>query len=140
MSEEEIIKYIKTIRPKNFNNYKDETNCSLITKKQVKAIEDLLDLYKKQKDRIKELEEKDDLVKYCRGTLPKDTIAIMMCNDDFCRNFGNDFISKDKINAKIEELLNSYMKVVKVEDEIFAIMHNEKIDIQIKVLQKLLED
>lgn len=55
MSEEEIIKYLKTIKPKNFNNYKNETLCSIITKKQIKAIQGLLFLYKKEKEKNEKL-------------------------------------------------------------------------------------
>lgn len=144
MSEEEIIKsceeiiksyqHFEDIREKDkqlglfqWNNY-DE-----IFSKQKKAIQGLLDLYNKQKERVVE----DDLVKYCRRTLPKDTIAIMMCNDDFCRNFGNDFISKDKIKAKIEELKEEIKGIIDKEKDVEDYQCEQYYKIQ--VLQELLE-
>ncbi len=95
------------------------------------AIENLI-------NRVKELEEKDELVKYCRGTLPKDTIAIMMCNDDFCRNFGNDFISKDKIKEKIEE----YNNKLDIQDNSLYTLYTFKqvVGTWINILQELLEE
>ena len=59
--------------------------------------------------RNKELEETYEHIKFVRGSLPKDTLMIAMCNEDFCRNFGEDYISKSKIKAKIEELKNQML-------------------------------
>ena len=106
MSEEEIIKYIKTVRPKNFNNYADETNYTLITKKQVKAIEGLLDLYNKEKEKREIAEENHkvlslDIAQACKDLgLPEDTIIA----DELVLEIKKKFISKDKIKEKIEEL------------------------------------
>ena len=67
-----------------------------------KAIKNLLAKYKK----LKEVEEVVEYFKFCRGSLPKDELLIVMCNEDFCRNFGNDFIPKSKVKEKIEEINN----------------------------------
>ena len=54
-------------------------------------------------EKIKELEELK--IKFCKvNNLPKDIEGIFIFKKNFERDFGNDFISKDKIKAKIEEL------------------------------------
>lgn len=117
--------YIKTLKLTPEELLKNNEIIKLIEYKEIQAIENLI-------NRVKELEEKDELVKYCRGTLPKDTIAIMMCNDDFCRNFGNDFIPKSKIKEKIEEL-------EKLEKGFHFTGLITECETKIEVLQELLE-
>lgn len=102
MSEEEIIKYIKTIKPKNFNNYKDETPCSLITKKQIKAIQGLLDLYNKEKEKNKCIEKifvVDDL---------PEGVNVCFINSDFFSNYKEiaNFENRIKLIDIIQKLLD----------------------------------
>ena len=49
------------------------------------------------------------------------------------------YISKNKVKEKIEELENNYMVVARAEDEITAIQHNRDVDVKIQVLQELLD-
>lgn len=138
MSEKEIIEVLEKLIKKYDEPCGMHINPIELWQDERDAIENLMDLYKKQKEKIKELE---TMAKFCKvDNLPKDVEGIFMYKEDFDRNFRNDYISKYKIKAKIEELLNSYMKVVKIEDTIMAMIHNEKIDNQIKILQELLED
>jgi hypothetical protein len=55
-----------------------------------------------------------------------------LCNDDFCRNFGNDFISKQKVREKIEELEIS--KAIEDDFELEGVLEHE-----IELLNELLE-
>lgn len=127
LSEEEIMEYINTIKPKNLNNYKDETNCALITKKQVKAIQGLLDLYKQEKEKNKELKKYYATRKEVEDL--KETIACL-------HESAKDYISKDKIKEKIEELKKEQKEYEnsqewEIQDDIVA---------QINVLEELLEE
>ena len=131
---EEDINILEEFRKsiKNFNNYADNTNISLITKKQVKAIENLI-------ARNKELEEVNNLVQYIRvKDMPKDTLMVCMCNDDFCRNFGNDYILKSKVKEKIEEIKG--LEDIPKEIDFKAYYRVKDLrNIQIQVLQELLD-
>lgn len=75
------------------------------------AIETLLTAYEKEKEKNKEIEEeieelkrKERLIKTYKGNLPEDVEFICLCKSDFERNISDDYISKDKIKAKIEEV------------------------------------
>ena len=89
----------------------------MISDEEKKAIEDLkrhiipfklndtlLDLIEKQQKEIEELKRKEQLIKTYKGNLPEDIEFICLCKSDFERNISDDYISKDKIKAKIEEL------------------------------------
>ena len=109
------------------------------------SLEILLDLYNEQKERLKELEEIEkehkkqngelqERVKFCKvHNLPEDVESIVFYKEDFERNFGNDFISKEKIKAKIKEL--EQIKNTALTDRTVEMM-NDKIDI----LQLIMEE
>lgn len=94
LSEAEIIKVLK--------NHAQYTNAKVIdanTKKEYKvaeAIDGLLDLYNKEK-------EKNKILKSYSGNLPENVEMILLTKTDFERNISDDYISKDKIKEKIEE-------------------------------------
>ena len=117
MSEEEIIKEVEFIQ-------KQIAKIGLIKERQY--IQGLLDLYNKEK-------EKNNKIKYCYlENMPKDVELIVMCKKDFDRNFGNNFISKDKIKEIIKDL-NEYD--INFYDNIQMLK-----DVTKNTLQKLLEE
>lgn len=104
MNEEEIIneieEYIEAQDIKGFCYIK------------AKSIQGLLDLYNK---------EKNNKIKYCYlENMPKDVELIVMCKEDFDRNFGNNFINKDKIKEIIKDLdeydINFYDNIQMLKD------------------------
>lgn len=112
LSEEEIIKYIKDeIEDETDTYHWFDDNPENKTRKQIEesinAHQGLLDLYKKEKEKNKEL----DKIKFIiTDKLPPDMKYVCYCNTDFERLFSNDFISKDKIrefkNKFIEDSKN----------------------------------
>jgi hypothetical protein len=105
MSEEEIIEYIKGYL---------ELDGDFISERTYKAIAGLLDLYNKQKEEIE----------YYKDELEKESSIWTKIEK------GNDFISKDKIRDKINELV----------EEQKTLTNLEKINWQIEVLNELLEE
>ena len=93
---------------------------------EVQAINSLLDLYNKQKERIEELEEKDN--KIVTGHLRYEELTGI----DLLMPDKSDVISKDKIKVKIE-------KIDKNPENISREEYN-RIEFAIEVLQELLEE
>lgn len=124
--EEELIKELKRIyKGLKFDDGKGRN-----------SIFGILDLYNKQKETIKELETR---AKFCKvHDLPKDVVSIVFYKEDFERNFGNDFISKEKIKAKIEELKDSYTDEVGL--DIDAMYHNQFVVDCVAILEELMGD
>jgi len=89
---------------------KEAIKCLEVDMLDNKQIEIILNLIKKQQEEIeyyKKQNENRTKIKTCMThNLPDNAEIICMIREDFERNFGNDFISKDKIREKIEELSN----------------------------------
>lgn len=66
-----------------------------------KGLKDKID---EQSKEIEELKRKERLIKTYKGNLPDNVELICLCKKDFERNISDDYISKDKIKAKIKEL------------------------------------
>lgn len=133
MSEEEIIDDLEDFLMVNqiIERFIDETagtrqfDVASMSKKDYLAIQGLLDLYNKQK-------EKNKAIEVARKDLPKDVELVVVTKEDFEINFGSEYISKDKIKAKIEELEN-----IKLCGDKF---YKHLTEMKIKVLQELLEE
>ena len=135
MSEEEkkaieTLKEIKDVRGiRQDVEGEGEDLCALdivynLIEKQQKEI-DFLQTKIKQNENIEK-------VKMCMThNLPNNAEIVCMIREDFERNFGNDFISKDKIRAKIEDL-KSLSKNITMQPSIY----NYEIDL----LKELLEE
>ena len=99
-------------------------------------VEDFLeDMYLKIKRQQKEIEELKKVIKmveiYKSYGIPKDAEMVIMRKDDFLRNTNNEFISKDKIKAKIKEI---------DKDELLQELNFSQIRLVIKILYELLEE
>lgn len=57
---------------------------------------------------IEILKRKEQLIKTYKGNLPENVEIICLCKNDFERNISDDYISKNKIKAKIDYLLKRY--------------------------------
>ena len=120
LKEEEIIKELKEWLKydTNFTNLPEFESKNLY-----KLIQGLLDLYNKEKEKNKELQN------YMKEYLiPKSTINLI-------------YISKDKIKQKIEELEEIKIKLQKMYPATYALNYEWlEAYYQIKILQKLLEE
>ena len=99
MSEEEIIKILKEIDIVDFyNTYTDSTTDFSEPRKYCDAIQGLLDLYNNEKDKNIELYKEIDKLQ------EKNQVLKVMSQNNFTNAFmESNYISKDKINSKIEE-------------------------------------
>lgn len=114
MTEEEIIRYLENVDKKHI-----ETNKTII------AIEGLLDLYQKEKEKNKELTEMlEHKITYCNEL-----------EQDLFENSNNYVINKDKIRQKIEEIEN-----IRNEETCELALHGFQREAKIEVLQELLEE
>lgn len=109
MSEEEIIKILKEINVVDFfNTYTDNTTDFSEPRKYCDAIEGILDLYNKEKEKNKELEEKLQQYKKIEeivNTITDDEIR------NAIKNAEKDYIPKSKVKElakKYEFALNGY--------------------------------
>ena len=71
--------------------------------------------------------------------MPKNAEIICMIREDFERNFGNDYINKDKIREKIEEL-EEKIHVVTPDTHIIDKITEFKNEGALNILQELLEE
>lgn len=99
-------------------------------------VEDFVeDMYMKIKRQQKEIEELKKVIKmveiYKSYGIPEDAEMVIMRKDDFLRNTNNEFISKDKIKAKIKEI---------DKDELLQELNFSQIRLVIKILYELLEE
>ena len=117
MNEEEIIKYIENdieIDTDTASWFEENNETRKQIEKGIEAYKGLLDLYNQEKEKNKEL---------------IDTIAIY-------KSTLSDYIHKDKIKEKIEDLKNEYRQLEETSDFIIA----DVIQPKIQVLQELLEE
>ena len=110
---------------------------STITNESLSKLGIILNLIEKQSKEIERLKIALDLKcnKLQCKNMPDNIEMILMYKNDFDRNFGNDYVSKDKIKAKIEESKKDLKEYEngqewEIQDEIRG---------QIEVLQSLLE-
>ena len=124
MSEDDIIDIVERIADFGWSDYDD-----FLTNK--KAVQSILDLYNKQKETIKELEEEIKELELClkaeekySESLNRDIQALLHFEE-----FSDHFISKDKIKAKIEELEkmedNQYIHISYIRKILQELMENE---------------
>ena len=120
--ERKAFQYYKECNEKDLENYEYLGD---VSKKQAKYLELLLDLIKKQSKEIEELKK------------PK---YIINCETNEITTLTNDFISKDKIKAKIEEV---DIQLQKLKDGLTGrktnFVNKNMLFAQKKVLQSLLE-
>lgn len=115
MNEDEIIKNLNDLLEHNYLEdvgYLREENDYVVYNN---AIQGLLDLYKQEKEKNKELEEKlkMSIAMLTKGTYPE--------TEKGANDFDNYFISKDKIRAKIKELTNNVAPNIEERDaQIYA--------------------
>lgn len=86
-----------------------------------------------------EEKEKNQVIEVFRKDLPENVNIVCMIRDDFERNF--DFVSKDKIREKIEELKEP--REITLTDEkgnSKKVMYEEIYNDTIKILEKILEE
>lgn len=137
MSEEEIIKILKEINVVDFfNTYTDNTTDFSEPRKYCDAIEGILDLYNKEKEKNKELEEK--LQQYKKIEEIVNTIT----DDDIrnaIKNAEKDYILKSKVKEKIDFLKEVLAFAETGRDEKATIQANLLKNIIIE-MEKLLED
>ena len=98
-----------------------------------------LNLIEKQSKEIEELKKKTSLLKSYKANLPENVEFICLCKNDFERNISDDYISKDKIKAKIEEL-KAYKTVLSEPDRQILRFNIEKFEYGIELFQSLLEE
>lgn len=101
-------------------------------------VEDFVeDMYLKIKRQQKEIEELKKVIKiveiYKSYGIPEDAEMVIMRKDDFLRNTNNEFISKDKIRAKIKEIEN--VETDKISREAY-----NRAEFTIEILLELLEE
>ena len=116
MSEEQAIEHLKSYR----------YTCNPITSQHIDIV---LNLIEKQQKEIEELQKKINMKKVMVKNMPKDVELILMYKNDFDRNFGSDYVSKDKIKQKIKEW-DINIKWANADDHYYAI----------KILKALLEE
>ena len=139
MTEEEI-KAIEFLRKRQEFMY-SEPKCVTTLEESIDTLLNLIDKQQKEidthieteNDYEHELARKDEEIeklkqiikaeKIIEENLPEETEVIVMLKKDFIRNFGNDYISKDKIREKIKEYKEKYYP-----------------DVAITKLQELLEE
>lgn len=139
MNEKEIIRGIRKLN-KEIQNAKELRSLYLVDGKEFKWKEiliqvseehysifaDLLDLYQKEK-------EKNKVIEIFRKDMPEDTELVVMRKEDFDRNFGSEYIHKDKIKY--------YYKKICASVNHFQSKDNNNIVLRIKkYLEKLLEE
>lgn len=128
MSEDDIIDRVERIADFGWSDYDDfPTN--------KKAVQGILDLYKKQKTTIEKLE---NIISFLAG---KKIITQDKHSKEVVFNFNNKWVSKDKIKAKIKErehiIHNSKLKYGK-DYYIYEDVINAREEI--KLFQELLEE
>ena len=104
MTDEEIISIVLDICI-----YKGDNDG--LSKKEYQAIQGLVDLYNKEKEKneaYKELLKHNEFrrkIETCMThNMPENAEIICMIREDFERNFGNDYISKDKIREILKDI------------------------------------
>ena len=133
MSEEEAIEISKDFIKVILHTREYETSKSKYTvTTYARAIEKLLDLYDKEK-------EKNKVIEIFRNDMPEDTEIVCMRKEDFERNFGNEYISKDKIKAKIKKI-EKEIHVVTPDRPIIEKINECKNEGALNVLNELLEE
>ena len=146
LSEEEIIDIIKDFLELKEIHSNNDIRKSILSVYQ-EAIEGLLDLYNNTKEselllankfqkaniELNKEKEKNKAIEIYRKDMPDDTELIIMRKDDFDRNFGSDYISKDKIREKIEECNKLRQKAENSE------IYTRMVD-YMDILQELLEE
>ena len=109
---------------------------------QIKTVEHLLDLYNKEKEENKyyeqQIKQKENIenVKICMThNLPNDAEIVCMIREDFKRNFGNDYVSKDRIR----ELKDKFIKYSK-DEKVFMTQSSQINASLIQFCNELLEE
>ena len=103
MSEDEAINFLKNIVKQNGDL--DTHTTVPFYKKEAKAIETILDLYQKEKEKNKELEDITRAYNGMKGIMPEGNPIVIADKEYFdSGRFVERYISKDKIRAKIEEV------------------------------------
>lgn len=139
LSEEEIIKILKNqISDYVIGDYCEKCGDNKICNDRnedcyfIHAIDGILDLYNKEKEKNKELEQLSENIKMFREkNLSSEIDYIIALKSSFMEYLKEDYISKDKIKEEIKGLEN-----MKVDGEVFTIA----INFAKKEFQKLLED
>ena len=77
---------------------------NLLCREHRERLQTVLNLIDKQQKKIKDFKKQINMKKVMVKNMPKDVELILMYKNDFDRNFGSNYISKDKIKQKIKEL------------------------------------